>query len=81
MSLEELRRFLEVTNKGENLPSVEVRSTEKNPPKKMKKPRKPSKYNKKLGKHLEALKKKHPRTDVTKLMKKAHRLTKKEMSK
>lgn len=38
-----------------------------------------SKYQKAFGKHLKALKKKHPRTNVSSLMKKAHRLTKKEL--
>lgn len=35
--------------------------------------RKVSAYQKEVGRQLKALKKKHPRTDVTKLMKKAHR--------
>ena len=38
--------------------------------------RKVSAYQKAVGRHLKALKKKHPRTPVTKLMKKAHRLAK-----
>ena len=41
--------------------------------------RKASKYQKELGKQLKMLKKKHPRTAVTKLMKRAHRLTKKKL--
>jgi len=35
--------------------------------------RKVSAYQKEVGRQLKALKKKHPRTDVTRLMKKAHR--------
>ncbi|AXH79561.1 MAG: hypothetical protein [Circular genetic element sp.] len=35
-----------------------------------------SKYQKAFGKSLKILKKKHPRTPISKLMKKAHRLTK-----
>ena len=35
--------------------------------------RKVSAYQKEVGRQLKALKKKHPRTDVTKLMKKAHK--------
>jgi len=40
-----------------------------------------SRYQKVFGKHLKALKKKHPRSSISVLMKKAHRLTKKEMKK
>ena len=45
----------------------------------MKKKRKVSKYQKLLGQNLKALKKKHPRTKVTALMKKAHRMTRKAL--
>tara|TARA_Y100000385_G_C13072041_1_gene629523 strand:- start:1384 stop:1737 length:354 start_codon:yes stop_codon:yes gene_type:complete len=41
--------------------------------------RKVSRYQRVFGKHLKALKKKHPRTDISVLMKKAHRLTKREL--
>lgn len=41
--------------------------------------RKRSKYGKELGKQLKKLKKKHPRTPVTRLMKRAHRATKKAL--
>ena len=44
-----------------------------------KKKRKISNYQKVFGKHLKALKKKHPRTNISVLMKKAHRLTRKEL--
>jgi hypothetical protein len=43
------------------------------------KKRKRSKYNRELSKQLKMLKKKHPRTQVTKLMKRAHRATKKAL--
>lgn len=46
---------------------------------KRKSQRKPSKYGKTLGKQIEKLKKKHPRTDVTKLMTKAHAATRKAL--
>lgn len=42
-----------------------------------KKPRAPSAYNKEFSKQMKALKKKHPRTPATKLMKRAHTATKK----
>ena len=41
--------------------------------------RKRSKYQKELGRQLKMLKKKHPRTAITRLMKRAHRLTKKAL--
>ena len=44
-----------------------------------KKKRKKSKYQLELGRQLKMLKKKHPRTPITQLMKRAHRLTKKAM--
>lgn len=39
--------------------------------------RAPSAYNKEFSKQMKALKKKHPRTPATKLMKRAHTATKK----
>jgi len=43
--------------------------------------RKVSKYQKEFGRQLKALKKKHPRTNVQNLMKRAHRATRKIMKK
>lgn len=43
------------------------------------KKRKPSKYQKELGRQLKMLKQKHPRTKVINLMKRAHRATKKAL--
>lgn len=43
------------------------------------KKRKKSKYQRELGRQLKLLKKKHPRTRVTNLMKRAHRATKKAL--
>ena len=43
--------------------------------------RKVSKYQKELGRQLKMLKQKHPRTKVTALMKRAHRATRKALSK
>lgn len=53
------------------------RSTSVSKPKKSRKPRKPSAYNKEFSRQMKALKKKHPRTPATRLMKKAHTATKK----
>ena len=43
--------------------------------------RKVSKYQKEFGKQLKRLKKKHPRTNVQNLMKKAHRETRRILKK
>jgi len=43
------------------------------------KKRKRSKYSRELGRQLKMLKKKHPRTAVTALMKRAHRATRKAL--
>lgn len=44
-----------------------------------KKKRRVSKYQREFGRQLKALKRKHPRTPVTRLMKRAHSKTKKAM--
>jgi len=44
-----------------------------------KKKRRVSKYQREFGRQLKALKRKHPRTPVTKLMKRAHAATRKAM--
>jgi hypothetical protein len=54
-----------------------IRSAEKKVVKKVK--RKVGKYQRVFGKKLKALKKKHPRTASSALMKRAHRETKKAM--
>jgi len=46
---------------------------------KTKKKRKVSKYQKRFGVHLKKLKKAHPRTNISTLMKRAHRLTKRDL--
>ena len=46
-------------------------------PSSAKKKRGPNAYNKEFSRQMKSLKKKHPRTSVTKLMKKAHTATKK----
>ena len=43
------------------------------------KKRKKSKYQRELGRQLKMLKAKHPRTAITRLMKRAHRATKKAL--
>lgn len=48
------------------------------PAKRVKRKTKVSRYHRCVGKHLKALKKKHPRTPHTKLMKRAHAACKKQ---
>ena len=48
-------------------------------PKPKPKKRKKSKYQRELGRQLKMLKAKHPRTAITRLMKRAHRATKKAL--
>jgi len=49
------------------------------PSKKKKQTRKVSAYQKRFGINLKKLKKAHPRTDISVLMKKAHRMTRRDM--
>jgi len=44
-----------------------------------KRKRKVSRYQRVFGKHLKALKRKHPRSNISVLMKKAHRMTRREL--
>ena len=79
MTLEEyeaLRSLIasERESEGERLAISEMNMRQDKPKK-----RKRSKYNRELSRQLKMLKKKHPRTAVTALMKRAHRATKKAL--
>ena len=79
MTLEEyeaLRSLIasERESEGERLATSEMNMRQDKPKK-----RKRSKYNRELSRQLKMLKKKHPRTAVTALMKRAHRATKKAL--
>ena len=74
MTLEEyeaLRSLISSERESEGA-SLANREMEEKP-----KRRKKSKYQKELGRQLKMLKKKHPRTKITALMKRAHRATRK----
>lgn len=74
MTLEEYEALMAmVRGPGMPMSSPELASLPSGKPKKRRK----SKYQRELGKQIKKLKKKHPRTSVTKLMKRAHRATKK----
>ena len=60
-------------SRGAILPNIPDKKTGK------KRKRRPSKYQRELGRQLKMLKKKHPRTAVIRLMKRAHRATKKAL--
>ena len=77
MTLEEYEALMALVRSGDTN-SLMTSPAEPAPSGKPKK-RKRSKYQRELGKQLKMLKKKHPRTAVTKLMKRAHRATKKAL--
>jgi len=79
MTIEEYEALMELVKQhsGTFVNTNMFGSTEMPEPKPKK--RKRSKYNRELSKQLKMLKKKHPRTPVTKLMKRAHRATKKAL--
>ena len=77
MTLEEyeaLRSLISSERESEGA-SLALRDMPDTKPKK----RKRSKYNRELSKQLKLLRVKHPRTAITKLMKKAHRETRKAL--
>jgi len=79
MTLEEyeaLRSLIssERESEGASLADREMNSAPAKP-----KRRKKSKYQAELGRQLKMLKKKHPRTKITALMKRAHRATRKAL--
>ena len=79
MTIEEYEALMELVrsaNGGNSLmTSPEMAETPEPKPRKRKK----SKYQRELGRQLKMLKRKHPRTQITKLMKRAHRATKKAL--
>ena len=74
---EELMALVRSANGGSTSLMTSAPSAEMPEPKP--KRRKRSRYNRELSKQIKMLKQKHPRTAVTKLMKRAHRATKKAL--
>ena len=72
MTIEEYEALMTLIRSERESEGAKVALAEEKPKK-----RRRSKYNRELSKQLKMLKKKHPRTPVTKLMKRAHRATKK----
>lgn len=76
MTIEEYEALMDlVRSAGGGMSLMNTTSPSPAAPKKKKR----SKYNKELSKQLQLLRKKHPRTKVTALMKKAHKATKKAL--
>lgn len=79
MTIEEYEALMDlVRNAGGGMSLMNSSPSPAEPGPKPKK-RKRSKYNKELSRQLKLLKAKHPRTAVTSLMKRAHRLTRKAL--
>lgn len=79
MTIEEYEALMDlVRNAGGGMSLMNSSPSPAEPSPKPKK-RKRSKYNRELSKQLKMLRAKHPRTAVTSLMKRAHRLTRKAL--
>lgn len=75
MTLEEYEALRSLISSERESEGASLADREMDKPKKRKK----SKYQRELGRQLKMLKKKHPRTAITRLMKRAHRATKKTL--
>lgn len=78
MTIEEYEALMSLIRSERESEGASLADREMNNQDKPKK-RKRSKYNRELSRQLKMLKKKHPRTRVTNLMKRAHRATKKAL--
>ena len=79
MTIEEYEALMDLVRAaGGGMSLIESSPSPGEPGPKPKK-KKRSKYNKELSRQLKMLKAKHPRTKVTALMKRAHRLTRKAL--
>ena len=79
MTLEEYDALMDLVRSANGGNSLMTSPAMAETPEPKPKKRKRSKYSKELGKQLKMLKRKHPRTAVTKLMKRAHSLTRKAL--
>ena len=79
MTIEEYEALMTLIRSERESEGASLADREMNSAAAKSKKRKRSKYNRELSKQLKLLKAKHPRTAVTKLMKKAHRATKKAL--
>ena len=79
MTLEEYEEFMALVRSASGGTSLMTSPAMADAPEPKPKRRKRSKYQRELGRQLKLLKKKHPRTAITRLMKRAHRATKKAL--
>ena len=79
MSIEEYEALMDLVRSANGGNSLMTSPAMAETPEPKPKKRKKSKYSRELGRQLKMLKKKHPRTRVTNLMKRAHRATKKAL--
>ena len=79
MTLEEYEALMDLVRSANGGNSLMTSPAMAEMPEPKPKRRKKSKYSRELGRQLKMLKKKHPRTKVTALMKRAHRATKKAL--
>jgi hypothetical protein len=77
MTLEEYNELMALVRSANGGNSLMTSPAMAETPEPKPKKRKRSKYQKELGRQLKMLKVKHPRTPITRLMKKAHSATKK----
>ena len=77
MTIEEYEALMDIVRSAQ-MPISNEASSEIAIPAQRKK-RKRSRYNRELSKQLKMLKRKHPRTAITSLMKRAHRATRKAL--
>ena len=79
MTIEEYEALMDLVRSANGGTSLMTSAPAAEMPEPKPKRRKRSKYNRELSKQLKMLKKKHPRTAITSLMKRAHRATKKAL--
>ena len=79
MTLEEYEEFMVLVRSAQDGMSLITSPASADVPEPKPKRRKRSRYQRELGRQLKMLKQKHPRTAVTRLMKRAHRATKKAL--
>ena len=79
MTLEEYEALMDLVRTANGGNSLMTSPAMAETPEPTPKKRKQSKYQRALGRQLKLLKQKHPRTAITRLMKKAHRATKKAL--
>jgi hypothetical protein len=79
MTIEEYEALMDLVRSANGSTSLMTSAPGAEMPEPKPKRRKRSRYNRELSKQLKSLKKKHPRTAITKLMKRAHSLTRKAL--